>query len=196
MPDVLDLYQTSFPVNEQMRLSWWVHLLNELSFPSPSAQPERLLYAAVGDPAGEVIGFACCEVHRDAGIAYLIYIATREDLRGQGIGAIIYHQVIDELLSHKNTEIVLFEVEIPEAVAQTSSDALRLAQRRIAWYQRQGARLLEGVRYTQTVGWQNPLEMQLMLHSRTPVTPEQAFAAASRLFGNNIMVTGTLNLTP
>jgi hypothetical protein len=192
LPDVLDLYQTSFPADEQMRLSWWVRLLNEMSQQTGPAQPERLLYAAVEGCGNGVVGFAYAEVYGSQHTAYLMYLAIRGDRRGQGLGAVVYQQVREELFNRKYCDVLLFEVEKPEIMLRESPDASRTAQRRICWYERQGARLLEGIHYVQSVGWQPPLEMRLMFHSRTPVSPEQAFSTAAALLGDGVKQAGRL----
>lgn len=194
LPAVLDLYQTAFPPNEQMRLSWWVRLLNELSEQNGPAQPERLLYAALSDTdtAQDVVGFAYCEGHGAQGAAYLMYLATRDDLRGQGIGARMYQQILAELFANHGVQRVVFEVEKPEIAAHESTEASEFARRRIAWYERQGACLLEGIHYTQSVGWQPPLTMHLMFHSAVSIAPEQAFSAATALFGDTVTQIGEL----
>ena len=196
LPNVLDIYQASFPPNEQMRLSWWVRLLNELSLQNGPVEPEHLLYAAVGDDPNDVIGFAYCEVNRAKQLAYLMYFAMREDVRGQGIGAAVYRQLTEEILVNKNAKIIVFEVEKPEVMARESADAARVAERRIGWYERQGAFLLEGIHYIQGVGWQPAVEMALMFHSRTPISPEEAFAAAVSLLADNVQQTDALGWRP
>ena len=117
LSNVLDIYQASFPPNEQMRLSWWVRLLNELSLQNGPAGPERLLYAALGDDPNNVVGFAYCEVDKTKQLAYLVYFAMHEDVRGQGMGSLVYQQLADTLFVSKNTEIIVFEVEKPEVMA-------------------------------------------------------------------------------
>jgi ribosomal protein S18 acetylase RimI-like enzyme len=186
LPEVLDLYQTSFPPNEQMRLSWWIQLLNELSLQSGPEQPERLLYAALETGADDVVGFAYCEVYKAQLVGFLMYLATRADLRGQGVGAEVYQQVVEELCPRRGSEILLFEVEKPEVMAAESPQAEQLARRRIGWYQRQGARLLEGIRYVQSVGWQPPVEMALMFHNGAVLSPTEAFSRAETIFGSDV----------
>lgn len=185
-PEVLDLYQTSFPPNEQMRLSWWIRLLNELSLQNGPEQPERLLYAALATGTDDVVGFAYCEVYKAQSTGFLMYLATRSDVRGQGVGAVVYQQIFEELCTRRGSEILLFEVEKPEVMAAESPQAEQLARRRIGWYQRQGARLLEGVRYVQCVGWQPPVEMALMFHSVALLTPTEAFSRAGAVFGSSL----------
>jgi ribosomal protein S18 acetylase RimI-like enzyme len=196
LPAVLDLYQSSFPANEQMRLSWWVHLLNELSLGHSTGEPERLLYAALGDTSNDVAGFAYCEAHTAQGISYLMYLATREDLRGQGMGAIVYRRILAELFHNKQTPIVLFEVEKPERAGEESPQAAEIARRRIDWYHRQGARVREGIRDVKSYVCQPPLEKNIMVHSETPILPGEAFSAAGALFGKNVEQIAALRWRP
>lgn len=191
---MVDLYQTAFPPNEQMRLSWWVRLLNELSLGDGPSEPERLLFAAVNEvDSNYVVGFAYCEVHEASGAAYLMYLATRDNLRGQGVGAAVYGKITEMVFTDKGIPLLVFEVEKPEVAALESTEAAETARRRVRWYQRQGAQLLEGIHYFQSVGWQPALEMALMFQSREPVSPGAAFSAAESLFGNSIEQVGELS---
>jgi ribosomal protein S18 acetylase RimI-like enzyme len=187
LPDVLDLYQVSFPPNEQNRLSWWVRLLNELSLKKEPARVERLLYAVLDESnKSDVLGFTYCEVLAEHKLGYLMYLATREDLRGQGVGASVYQRLLQELFTNRQAEILVFEVETPSVVAEESPEKARFAERRIAWYERQGARLLEGTHYVQSVGWQPAVEMYLMFQSRVEASPADAFAMAKEFFGDSL----------
>jgi GNAT superfamily N-acetyltransferase len=125
-----------------------------------------------------------------------MYLATRSDLRGQGVGAVLYQQVVEELCLRRGSEILLFEVEKPEVMAAESPEAAQLAQRRIDWYQRQGARLLEGIRYVQSVAWQPPVEMALMFHNVAALTPTEAFSRAEALFGSDLKQVHELDWRP
>ena len=197
LPAVLDLYQTAFPPNEQMRLSWWVGLLNELSLARVPAETERLLFAVVNEAeSNDVVGFSYCEIDKAHQAAYLMYLATRDDLRGQGVGAAVYEKMTELVFIDKKIPLLVFEVEKPEVAALESIKAAEIARRRIGWYQRQGAQLLQGVYYVQSVGWQPELEMDLMFHGATPVSPEQAFMTAAALFGTGLRRIGTLDWQP
>ena len=80
------------------------------------------------------------------------------------------------------TVAVLIEVERPD-LAHTEVERV-LAERRIAFYRRQGARLLEGVHYVQSVGLhQPPLSMHVMLHPLQSLDAETAFCLARAVFG-------------
>jgi hypothetical protein len=100
----------------------------------------------------------------------------------------VYRQVTEELFTNRNIETLVFEVEKPEVMGAESSEAAHIARRRIDWYQRQGARLLDGIRYVQSVGWQPPVEMNLMFHCKKPgsVSATDAFSSAAALFGSNV----------
>jgi hypothetical protein len=88
---------------------------------------------------------------------------------------------------------IIFEVEIPEQ-AQTEPERA-LAERRICFYQRQGAYLLEGISYFQVIGpHQNPIPMHLMVHGVEPLSPGDAFSIAKQVFGDLVTQTGALEL--
>nr|CAA9274270.1 hypothetical protein AVDCRST_MAG63-3186 [uncultured Armatimonadetes bacterium] len=184
LPRVLDIWQRSFPPREQMPLSWWVDLLNarENSPSSPGDGTRRVLLAVVApqdDPNEDVCGMAYYEAFACGGerIGWLYYLAVDPRRRGGGIGRDAYRDVAERVQGEDGCGVLFFEVEDPAEVARTQDAAAAdLARRRIAWYRRNGARRLSGVRYIQSVGWQSGFEMGLMLHAFAEIAPERAFA--------------------
>lgn len=186
LPEVMDIYQQSFPLREQMPFSWWLRLLAEKE---AGEAAERHLAAALRN--GEVAGFAYYETAGETG--YLWYLATRKDLRGGGIGAEVYREVVERIWG-AGCRSLLFEVEEPEG-EDLSPKEREFACRRLDWYRRQGARRLGGIEYYQDVGWQPPCRMSLMLHSRDPLTPEAAFQIAHSVLEDAVRAVAPLTLT-
>ena len=68
------------------------------------------------------------------------------------------------------------------------------AHRRIAFYKRNGALELCGIDYTQSVGWQPPLPMRIMVHCYESLEAMEVFALATQVFGAELKQKGTLEL--
>lgn len=184
--EALDIFQASFPLREQMPISWWLDYLVEKS---QGRAERRHLVASLED--GHVAVFAYFE--EDARADYLWYLASRADLRGRGVGAGVLE--ILKRRAFQRGRPLLIEVELPEEAARSSPEEAEWARRRISWYRRQGALLLGGIRYIQNVGWQPPTEMGLMVASAGgSFTPEEAFAAAAASLREDIEQIGTLSL--
>lgn len=193
LPAVLDFYQQSFPANEQMRLSWWVRNLQKLG--GGEALDGTLL--ALRDDTGTVVGMAYYEIAGDemSPLGFLWYLATDPTRRNQGLGSAAYQAIVARLLDTEGCLAMIFEIEIADDVAQRlphEPEASDFARRREAWYKRNGAVKLTGVHYEQSVGWQPAIPMSLMLHSRQPLIPEEAFAYAQQL--TDVTQTGSLGL--
>jgi ribosomal protein S18 acetylase RimI-like enzyme len=182
-PAWLDLFELSFPTAERVLVSTFVRALA-----APNGSVSHTLLASVG-PEGDLVGMADYQSFPAQRVAYLWYLAVRPDRRGAGLGSEIYRAVFARLPS----EVCALLLEVEKPLLAPGAIERRLASRRIAFYRRLGAQILEGIRYMQSVGThQPPLPMHLMVHLRAPFGPEQAFAAAREICGDLIQRTGTL----
>jgi len=182
-PAWLDLFELSFPTAERVLVSTFVRALA-----APDGSVSHTLLAGVG-PEGDLVGMADYQIFPAQRAAYLWYLAVQPDRRGAGAGSEIYRAVLARLPS--KVCALLLEVEKPLLVPEVSER--QLAERRIAFYHRLGAQILEGIRYTQSVGsHQPPKPMHLMVHLRAPFGPEQAYASAHEICGDLIQRSGTL----
>jgi GNAT superfamily N-acetyltransferase len=173
----LDLYARAFPPDEKVPVS---EHLDVLSARAENRRPDRHLLAAV-DGSGKLIGMARYDVAVEAKAAYLMYLAIEEDRRGGGIGSTFYREILRRLcLEDPPLEALLFEVDRPDQ-AQVPERRTN-AERRIRFYQRLGAHLLQGIHYVQTVPGQPPVPMHLMIHPLTAIDADQAFHLAAALF--------------
>lgn len=178
--EAMRICHEAFPQNEQMSVPFWLETL--LALPHPK---KRLLIFTSDERPGEALGMAFVEINAPA-VAYLAYFCTRHDLRGQGIGAAAYRQLTAALFGDGFTAVVL-EVELPET-GET-------AARRIHWYRRHGAKLLDGVRWIQTVdNGSDGLPMRLMVHAREAVSAREAYRLACIGLGTQIETAGELAL--
>ena len=183
----LDLYETAFPPAERMLVSFYLRLLREKQ---AGLQSDHRLWAA--QHAGVFVGLAHDVVVAEPRLAWLWMFAVTPQARNQGVGAAMYGEIARRLPTE--TVAVLIEVERPD-LARTEAERA-LSERRIAFYRRQGARLLEGVHYVQSVGaHQPPLPMHVMLHPLQPLDAETAFRCAQAVFGDALTQTGALTFS-
>ena len=178
----LDLYETAFSPSEKLLVSTILKMLEE----SRKKSPHHLM--AITDQNDAFAGMMLYETKSDVGLALLWYLAIQPERRNQGIGSLIFQ----ELLRRLNPSIyraLFFEVEIP---AKKNREE---AERRIAFYQRNGAFLLRGIHYLQNIGWHHPpTPMHIMMHPLIPMDAEQAFALAKIPFGDALQKRGVLAL--
>jgi GNAT superfamily N-acetyltransferase len=180
--DYLDLYQKSFPLGEQGLVSEHNRMLRARM--RGEEVRDHLLVAV--SRQGDTIGMARYMPASNAPAGVLWYLAVQPGRRGAGIGSAIYAEVIRRIRVEAPTAVaVLFEVESPEH-CRSREDA-EAAARRIRFYQRSGARLLGGVRYSQSVGWQPPMEMCLMVHPLETMDAAAAYRICSLVFGDSVV---------
>jgi GNAT superfamily N-acetyltransferase len=182
-PAWLDLFELSFPPAERVLVSTFLRALSERD----PAAPHTLL--AASDYDDSLVGIAHFQVFHAQRVAYLWYLAVTPKRQGAGAGSDIYHAVIDKLPS--SVGALLIEVEQPR-LARNEQER-RLAQRRITFYERLGARLLLGIDYLQSVGPHQPvIPMHLLVHPCGPLTPEAVYSAVREICGDLIRQTGPL----
>jgi len=182
----LDLYQTAFPLNEQMLVSAHNKILRDKG---DGLHPDQHFLAAL-DTQQKLLAMARYDLMRECQAAILWYLAVRTDERSQGIGGQVYQYIMQHARrEYPSLRALTYEVEDPD-VTQEREWALR----RIAFYQRNGARLLEGIHYDQAVGWQPPVSMKIMVHPYEEMNAEQAFILAKRVYGDALQKVGPLIL--
>jgi GNAT superfamily N-acetyltransferase len=186
----MDLYQRSFPVEEQEYASLFLQ----------ACRPGSRIRLLVSGDAEASRCFALYDLGERGDPVYLWYLATEEAVRGQGVGAAVYRRVLEEAAA-AGAPALLFEVEDPqEALRRHGHAAETLAVRRIGWYLRLGAKRLEGVEFDCSTRWQGPVPMLPMVHALgEDVDAEQAYAwCLSVLADGDVSVlrqVGTISLT-
>ncbi len=192
----LDLYETAFPPGERVLVS---RVLNVLHEQQRGIHRGTHLLAAVETENAELESkdapSSLLTSHFFRGLifdyeppanqaAFLWYLAVVPGLRGQGLGSWLYGQVLARL--DPSVRAMIFDLEDPcEMHTPQEKD---LARRRIAFYRRQGARLLGGIRYLQTVGTHMPpIPLLLMAHPIQEISPQEAFDLAEGEFGGSIL---------
>jgi GNAT superfamily N-acetyltransferase len=181
----LDLYELSFPTNEKVLVS---NHLDLLKLKEQGRAEDHIFLAALKD--GVFTGLARCQLVPALQLAILWYLATLASLRGQGLGAALYQEVVLRTARNGLKALVL-EVEIPENQPDPSLQAL--AVRRIQFYRRLGAFRLSGIHYLQYVGeHQPPTPMHILVHQLQPLNAGAAFDLFQQFVGNAITRTGPL----
>ncbi len=182
-----NLYETAFPPNERMLVSWFLGMLRDRE---EGIGQERHLIAAVDSP-GNLVGMAAYIDLVDLQATFLWYLAVQPQERNQGIGSWLYGEILRRI--PPGYRAMIFDVERPEDM---QSDELRVwARRRLGFYRRQGARLLQGVATTISVGaHQPPTPMQLMIHPLADIDEQQAFELARAVYGDDARQIGPLKL--
>ncbi len=184
----LDLYETAFPPEERLLASafWKVLAAKE------QGKPLTVELLAALDAGQRLVGMAFSELYPEARLAALWYVAVDPRQRSQGLGSQVYQEIVRRV-REAGCRAMLFEVEIPENAP--APEAKTLAERRIAFYRRNGARLLTGIHYLQSVGPHQPLTpMHLMIHPLEPLDPPAALALAQGLFGDLVTPIGPLGI--
>ena len=185
----LDLYETAFPANERVLVS---HFLALLQMKGKGKDTCEYLLAGV-DPARKLLGLACYQLMPAAGAAVLWYLAMHAEARNRGLGGEFYDHVIG-LIDKSLYQALLLEVEIPELFK--NDEERKRAARRINFYRRHGAYLLEGVDYLQSVGWHcPPIPMHIMVHPLRVLHAPACFALAKAYAGDALKESGRLKLT-
>jgi ribosomal protein S18 acetylase RimI-like enzyme len=194
LPRLLDIYQKSFPVVEQVLVSFFLEKLEMKE--AGEAKQYSLDVLALGC---DVAGFAFYEIGQEiTGLGrggYLWFIAAHPDLRGGGIGKRMYEHVQQQMFSKYGCRALFFEIEeSTDALKREGQGAADYADWRKAWYKRRGAFELLGTRYMCGVDWQPAILMQVMVHPNGYITPEDAIRLAHDVQDDSIEVVGELLL--
>jgi ribosomal protein S18 acetylase RimI-like enzyme len=92
--------------------------------------------------------------------AWLDYFAIRADLRGRGLGGELFREIVNVAKKH-DLDWMLLEVDDDREGALQHK---RLCARRIEFYRRLGAKLLQNVPYKFPSAFAEPLPMRLMAY--------------------------------
>jgi hypothetical protein len=181
----LDLYETAFPPNEKILVSVILGFLRDPN----KAKAEGINITGILDSSAHFIAMAMYQLPPDKPVAVLWYVAVLADQRSKGWGSEIYKSLLSQIDPGKYQALV-FEVEIPDEAASSPD-----AERRIRFYQKNGASLLTGIHYLQSVGWhQPPTPMHIMIHPLHPMDAEIAYGLAHSIFEDAMHKTGSLAL--
>ena len=142
----------------------------------------RLFAYAEGD---DVRGMALVYFSGELRLAWLDYFAIRSDLRGRGLGGDLFREIVQTASEQSpKPEWLLFEVDDDyegDPGRQTE------CERRVQFYRRLGARVLENVPYKFPSAFGEPIRMRLMaypLRSEAKLAPDDLKEAVQEIFLN------------
>lgn len=183
----IDLYETAFPPNERVLVSYILRLLRAKDM---GTNKTDFLFSVLDGK--DLVGMMLYQLLPEAAAVWLWYLAIIPEARNQGIGSFLYRELLG-LIDHNQFHVLVFETNIPE-------DALTEEQRqyddlRIQFFQRNGAYLLRGIGYLQDVGAHQPrTPMHLMVHPFQSIDARSAFAFCKQVFPEAMSQTGELTL--
>lgn len=181
----LDLFETAFPPHEKILVSTILNILQN----KDDGKHHGTKIVAILDENDKFIAMAMYQLPSDGPVGVLWYVAVVPDQRSQGWGSKIYNGILSQM-NPKIHQALVYEVEIP-GQAGSSTDA----ERRIHFYKKNGAKLLTGIHYMQSVGWHQPLTpMHIMIHPMQPMDAQTAYMLARTIFEDAMQKTGPLAL--
>ena len=142
------------------------------------------LFAYVDDE--DVQGVALIYFASTGHFAWLDYFAIRDDLRGRGLGGALFREIVQVVKSRtERPDWLLLEVDDErEGDAQHRATCMR----RLEFYQRLGARVLQNVPYKFPSAFAPPLPMRLMAKPLQPhaqqLSADQLKRAVREVFTN------------
>lgn len=144
---IMVIYRSSFPENER---------LPEAKLAEKIANQEFQLFVSYEESKVSFMAILC--PLKETKFTLLGYVAVAENLRGKGIGE-DFLKYLEKDLKQKE-EFLLLEVENP-----VLGDNREIKQRRLNFYRRLGAKILDNVRFLLPNLWnQTPPEMVLMIY--------------------------------
>jgi GNAT superfamily N-acetyltransferase len=142
---VIAIYEQSFPEAEREPVETIAANLNSSDLNTEVTH----LRALVEQEA--VVGFTYFSSYPEYYLGFLKFIAVRADIRGKGYGPILLQDALEQLRADGVRATgwpylgLVLEVERPELAANDQDRQLR--ERRIQFYRRNGARMIEGIDY-------------------------------------------------
>ncbi len=196
----LDLYEISFPPDERVPVSRILNVLHEHARGAASGQhllaavPDSLLAPGQLSPNYRVTDqriTALLYTYEPPAspAAFLWYFAVQPGLRGQGLGSRLYRDVLARL--GPQARALIFDLEDPDQMESPAGKEQAL--RRVAFYQRLGARVLGGIEYIQRCADHlPPLRLLLMIHPVKEITPGEAYDLAKAAMPEAVRQVGEL----
>lgn len=193
-PAWVELYLGCFPHDERVPVSYFLDLFAALTESERTHEHVWVMEqfpVEVGPKEAEsadVVGMAFTEFEPELALAFLWYIAIKPGLRNQGYGTILY-DYLAQTLQKQSAKVMLIEVEIPDGAEEVA-----VALRRINWYRRLGAQVIQGIRYFQFISPNiPPKEMWLMAHLFINLDAAEVFTLTKAYFAEYVSQQGALS---
>ncbi len=153
---------------------------------------ECIIVAATG-AREEVLGFTVSFYFSDLKTAYLDYIASDPEKASRGIGAAIYEVMKDDLKKRGATRL-FFDTLPDEAGPNVDASLLPNNKKRMAFYERLGARPIQGTQYEHVVTPANLGDPNCLMHDGLGQTAPLSRAKLKAVIARIMLA--KCNLTP
>lgn len=140
--NVVAIYENAFPEEER-------DPVDEIAASLHGSDDTEVVHLRALVEQNEVMGFTYFSTYPDYYLGFLKFIAVRADLRGRGYGPVLLQDAIRQVRADGICTMgwpylgLVFEVERPEAAENAHERQLR--ERRIHFYQRNGATMIKGI---------------------------------------------------
>jgi GNAT superfamily N-acetyltransferase len=176
-PAWLDAISTGFPPDEQMLPSFFFDALGM----------ERFRFYATLDQSQALVAILMYQLRPHNDTCYLWYIWVADHLRSQGIGSQVFGFMVGQAREElPNLRAVVWEIERTDV--SPSRQERQDAERRMAFYRRQGGLVATNVVYHQSCGRadQLPKLMHLCLLPVQPLSEQESLAILRDVFGDSM----------
>jgi len=196
----LQLLQSQFPLSEQVPAG---SILRSIQAKGRGEALNSHFLTAHHPENGEPLGMAWLQIEPTVETAALWYLAVAPGKEGQGYGSSLLTQLCRRTFNEEHCRLMVMEVETavkgPGPDTEHPQEALRQIDQRNRFYmQRHGALQLTGISYTQQVGDQAPIPMDLLVifdPALPPLSPEETFTRLKTVFGDSLEQRDTLHLS-
>ena len=196
----LNMLQRQFPLNEQVFAG---SVLRQWQAKSRGEAQNSHFYTAHLLHSGDAVGMAWYDYCPEASGSVLWYIAVSPGAEGHGYGSDILRKLLIETYTTDAARMVFLEVETSGhgGASNPTGEERRLRQidqRNRFYVHRHGAQQLTGISYTQKVGDQAAIPMDLLVffNSALPLPPaEETYNYAKAIFGESLQPNGPIGLS-
>jgi GNAT superfamily N-acetyltransferase len=187
----LHLLQRQFPLSEQVPAG---SILRMIQAKGRGEALNSHFFTAHHPETGDPLGMAWLQIDPTVETAALWYLAVAPGKEGQGYGSSLMAQISQRAFATEHCRLIVMEVETVEGghenITGHSPENLRQIDQRNRFYmQRNHAWHLTGIHYTQQVGNQAaiPMDLLVIFDPTLPSLPaEETFTRLKRVFGDSL----------
>lgn len=152
MMDQKLIFNSLTPAELKANDSWWE--IYDTAFPSAEREPRAVILDSLKTGVGlalsvhsrdETIAIATLHLLKNPAAVFLVYLATTRNLRGLGLGSALLEYTWKtgvKKLSESDRQAIALIAEVDSPEESVDIEERHLRQRRIAFFQRQGLKLL------------------------------------------------------